>query len=106
MPTRDFAEIEREEMSPERRRRIADRVALAETEILLGELRQQANMTQAELAAAMGISQPNVSKLEGEDDMRISTLRRIVEALGGKLRITVEMPGKGEFPLTQFMSQK
>lgn len=102
MATRSFAEVEHNEMSQERRRRVAERVAAEELELLLSEVRRQAEMTQAELAEAMGISQPNVSRLEGEDDMRISTLRRLVRALGGRLRISVEVPGRGEFTLTQF----
>jgi DNA-binding Xre family transcriptional regulator len=105
LATRKFEELE-SRLPLEVRTRAAEQSRQVNEPILLGELRQQAQMTQAELAAAMGISQPNVSKLESEDDMRISTLRRIVEALGGKLRITVEMPGKGEFPLTQFTAPR
>lgn len=45
-------------------------------------------MSQRELAAGLGIKQPSLSKLENQDDMQISTLRRIVAALGGELRIS------------------
>jgi predicted XRE-type DNA-binding protein len=101
MAVKDTRELEKG-LSPERRQRIAARVKEMETEMLLSELRRQQEMSQAELAEAMGIKQPNVSKLEGEDDMQISTLRRLVTALGGRLRISVEIPGKGEFTLGQF----
>lgn len=105
MASRKFEELEAK-MPQEARQRAAELTRQMNMEILLEEVRQQAEMTQAELAQAMGISQPNVSKLEGEDDMRISTLRRIVKALGGTLRISVEVPGKGEFTLTQFAGPK
>jgi DNA-binding Xre family transcriptional regulator len=44
------------------------------------------------LAATLGITQPSLSKLEGQEDMQISTLRRLIEALGGQLEIIVHLP--------------
>jgi len=49
-------------------------------------------MTQQELADALGIKQPSLSKLEHQADMQISTLKRIVEALGGELRVQARFP--------------
>ncbi|HEX5871054.1 MAG TPA: XRE family transcriptional regulator, partial [Longimicrobium sp.] len=34
----------------------------------------------------------NVSRLERRDDMHVSTLREVVEALGGELEITARFP--------------
>jgi transcriptional regulator with XRE-family HTH domain len=101
MATRPFSDLE-SRMSPDARKRVAERVRQVNAEMLLSELRKQAEMSQAELAEALGIQQPNVSKLESEDDMQISTLRRLVKALGGRLKISVEIPGKGEYVLSQF----
>ncbi|MGA2497456.1 MAG: XRE family transcriptional regulator [Tepidisphaeraceae bacterium] len=56
-----------------------------------------------ELAEKLGIRQPAVSQLEQQDDMQVSTLQRIVKALGGVLEITVRLPG-GEYRLGQFNS--
>jgi transcriptional regulator with XRE-family HTH domain len=39
--------------------------------------------TQAELAERLGVEHPEVSRLENQADMFVSTLRRFVEALGG-----------------------
>jgi predicted transcriptional regulator len=41
-----------------------------------------------DLAAAAEMTQSELSRLESRSDHRISTLRRYVEALGGKLEIT------------------
>lgn len=71
------------------------------TEMLLAELRKLAGLTQEELAAAMGITQPSLSKLENQDDMQISTLRRLIEALGGQLEIIAHLPG-GDISVRQF----
>lgn len=71
--------------SPESEARIA-----AETQELLREdalykLRRHEHVSQQELAAALGVSQANISRIEHEDDPQLSTLRRFIEALGGEL---------------------
>ena len=53
------------------------------------------------MAAKLGIKQPTLSRLESQDDMQISTLRRLIEALGGKLEIVAHLP-KGDIRITQF----
>lgn len=70
-------------------------------ELLLGEVRKMAGLTQEQLAAKLGIKQPTLSRLESQDDMQVSTLRRLVHALGGELEIIAHLPG-GDIRLTQF----
>ena len=57
-------------------------------ELLLSEVRQLAGKSQRQVAQALGIKQPSLSKLEKQSDMQISTLRKIVQALGGELRFS------------------
>jgi predicted XRE-type DNA-binding protein len=69
----------------------------AATEILLNihlaELRERMSMTQGEIASALGIKQPTVSDMEKPGrDLKLSSLKRYVEAAGGKLRLDVELP--------------
>lgn len=40
----------------------------------------------------MNIKQPSVSKIEKQADMHLSTLRSCVEAIGGRLDLTVKLP--------------
>lgn len=42
----------------------------------------------SKVASALTVSQPAVAKLEKRGDMRVSNLRRYIEALGGTLEIT------------------
>lgn len=57
-------------------------------------LRHELNMSQTQLARAMGVKQPTVAKIEQADnDPRLSTLKRYVEALGGELSLDVTLPG-------------
>jgi len=53
----------------------------------LRDLRQLAGVTQLELAKRLNIDQTAVSRLEQRDDIRLSTLRGYIEALGATLRI-------------------
>src|SRR5688500_8576746 len=84
-------------MSPERRARVDRAAREGIREIIsmqLAELRKAEGMTQAELAAAAEMAQGELSKAERRDDHLVSTLRRIVEGLGGELRITAVIGDK------------
>jgi DNA-binding XRE family transcriptional regulator len=72
-------------------------------EMLLSELRKLQGMSQRDLAAALDIKQPSLCKLERQEDMQVSTLRELVQALGGELRITAHFP-KGQTKLRTFSS--
>jgi DNA-binding XRE family transcriptional regulator len=65
----------------------------------LAELRKHRNITQVQLAQALGISQGNVSQLEHRQQLYISTLREYVEALGGRLELAAVF-GEERVPLT------
>ena len=60
--------------------------------MLLSEIRELAGKSQREVADVLGIRQPSLSKLEKQSDMQISTLRRIVNALGGELEVVARFP--------------
>lgn len=59
----------------------------------LQELREAMALTQAQLAARLGVGQNRVSNIERGDleRVQIDTLRRYVEAVGGVLRVEVEI---------------
>ena len=44
-------------------------------------------MRQGDVAGELGVSQANVSRVEHEQDVRVSTLERYVTALGGRLEV-------------------
>lgn len=49
--------------------------------------RNEAGLTQAELAARTGLKQPNISRLEkGERNPDLDTLNKVAEALGYSLK--------------------
>ena len=78
-----------------RRRKIEKRAAaLVAEEMTLQELRLARAMTQVRLAKNLGVAQKQVSEIEKRTDMHISTLRRSIEAMGGKLSLVAEFPDR------------
>lgn len=61
--------------------------------IHLAELRERVRKTQADMAQVLGVKQPTVSDMEKPGrDLKLSSLKRYVEAAGGKLRLDIELP--------------
>jgi len=60
----------------------------------LKDLRQAVEQTQEDLAVSLGVGQDTVSRIERRSDMLLSTLRRYVEAMGGKLELVAEFPDR------------
>ena len=80
-------------LPPERQARIKARAAeLIAEEFALRDLRRAKKVTQEEVAARLGGRQVYVSRLEHRADMKLSTLRGYVEALGGDLQLIVTFP--------------
>lgn len=66
----------------------------------LQALRKSVGITQVKVSEALNISQGNLSRLERNSDMLLSTLQGYVNALGGTLSLTVEFPDKEPIALT------
>ncbi len=81
------------QQSQESQERIAAKVEDLRIIVALNQLREELNISQTELAAAMGVKQPTVAKIEQPDnDLSLSTLKRYVTALGGEVSIDVILP--------------
>jgi hypothetical protein len=83
---------------PARRRNYKGLQAIRHEVKGLRELRMIAGKAQADVATALCIKQPSVSKVENQTDMYLSTLRAYVEAIGGRLELVVRLP---ERPVTR-----
>jgi len=90
------------ELPLERQRRIEKRYEELKQEVeSLRELRKLAGKAQADVASAIKIKQPSVSKIEKQTDMYLSTLRSYVEAVGGELELVVKLPQRPVLRLHQ-----
>lgn len=74
--------------------------ALIAEEMSLRDLRRAMGKTQAQLARKLKKPQATVSRMERQSDMLISTLDKVVHALGGRVRIVAELPGRKPLYLT------
>jgi transcriptional regulator with XRE-family HTH domain len=90
-----------DKMSQERHERIEDRAQGILLEMALQELRQSRQLTQQQLAEALNLNQAALSKMENQTDMHVSTLRRILSAMGATLKIVAQFPD-GEVIINQF----
>lgn len=91
---KSFDTLVKQETSERTRRRAALRTRQLLRELLLSEIRKLSGKSQREVAETLGIKQPTLSKLESRSDMQISTLRRIVKALGGELEVMARFPNE------------
>ena len=83
-----FSELRKEvEERPGAEKRLAAKRADTLEEIRLYELRHAEAVSQIELAGRLDVTQSAISKLEHSDDVRVSTLRQYVQALGGRLEL-------------------
>ncbi|WP_335859434.1 helix-turn-helix domain-containing protein [Acinetobacter baumannii] len=79
--------------SPESQQRIKKMANQLLLDINLSNLREELKISQAEIAKNLGVSQAAISKREKlGKDLKISSLKEYVEAMGGKVRLDVELP--------------
>lgn len=92
----------RKTMSAERLARNEARALALLAAMDLSELRNARRITQEELAERLEVAQSNVSRLERRRDVLVSTLRQVVEALGGELHLVALFPGEGAVRIHYF----
>jgi transcriptional regulator with XRE-family HTH domain len=80
----------------------AERVAQIEDELRLASgltaLREEAGLSQRELAKRIGVSQPRVAAIERSRNVTLDVLEEYVEAVGGHLEVNV-VKGNHTIPL-------
>jgi predicted XRE-type DNA-binding protein len=92
MATRTWREIraERSKVTPDRQAAIDNAVRTEVARMHLAELRRARHLSQVQIAETLDMRQGDVSRLERQTDMYLSTLARFVAASGGRLRIVAE----------------
>ncbi len=89
------------DFSKDRRAKIeAQKVELRE-EMALYDLRKAIGTSQELVARSLGVNQPAVAKMERRTDIRIQSLRRMIEAMGGTLEISAKFQD-GEVKITNY----
>jgi DNA-binding XRE family transcriptional regulator len=93
-----------QEIPKKRKAKIEKKVKQELKAIQLSEVRGLVAMTQKELAENIDISQAAISKMEKQSDLNISTLRKLIEGVGGQLDVIVKLPNKTQVKLKTFSS--
>ena len=92
--------------NPEVKAIYQEEAAKKELWLQLVEARQEAKLTQAEMARRIGISQAQVARVEksGYDAYTLSTLRRYVAALGDQfeLEVRIKIKSSQPYPVTAY----
>ncbi|KGK41247.1 transcriptional regulator [Nitrincola sp. A-D6] len=99
--TKPLSEL-RKKMSPEVQAAARAKAVGIVAEMSLAETRKLRGRSQAVVAQALGIAQPNVSQIEKRPDTMVSTLASYIEALGGTLEIHAKFPDGQDVEITQF----
>lgn len=102
---KSFDELVKRTTTKKTRERASRRAQELLGELLLSEVRKLTGKSQRQVADALGMKQPSLSKLEKQKDMQISTLRKIVKALGGELQVLAKFP-KGTVKIDQFEARR
>ncbi len=90
-----------ENLSPERRAKIEERKIELREDMALHELRKALGTSQEALAAQLDVNQPAITKMERRADIRISSLKKMIEAMGGSLEIKAHFP-QGDVTITNY----
>ncbi|XGV95258.1 MAG: XRE family transcriptional regulator [Leptolyngbya sp. BL-A-14] len=92
-----------DQLPDDRQQKIEARAAqLIAEELSLRDLRLARQLTQEKMAELLHIRQEGVSRLEKRSDLHLSTLREVIKAMGGELRLVVEFPDRPPVILTGF----
>ncbi len=100
----NFDELEAK--TPEERALVDRYERLTRAVLRLADLREQRGATQEQLAHALDVSRPSVSKIERNDDWYVSTLSHYMSALGGELRLCAVFPDQQQVNLDVLRSDE
>jgi len=87
MKVRRWRDLQKERLSADEIAAIDRDVDAEILEMDLRAIRDLLGVTQGDLAKLANMTQPEVSRMERRSDHKLSTLKRIVESLGGELEV-------------------
>ena len=93
----------RQRMSDSAKNKAAQKAQNMIAEMPLNELRAAKQLSQETIARILNKKQANISRLEKNTDMYISTLKHYIEAMGGTLEIMATFPD-GQVRISQFQN--
>jgi DNA-binding XRE family transcriptional regulator len=89
-----WKDVRNSKLSKAAQSRVDEWVAEESLKLNLQRVRELVGLTQEELAERLEVSQGTLSRAERSTDPKLSTLRRHVEALGGKVEVVAVFDDK------------
>lgn len=81
------------DLSAEEQKQVKEMAQEMRMELQLQRIREELEISQQQIADALNIKQPSVAALEKRgNDVRLSSVKRYVEAMGGILNLSVQLP--------------
>lgn len=81
------------ELPQEQQQKVKQMADEMRMELQLYRIREELEISQQQMAEALNIKQPSVVALEKRgNDIRLSSVKRYVEAMGGVLNLSVQLP--------------
>lgn len=81
------------ELPAEQQAKVKEMAQEMRMELQLQRIREELEISQQHIADALNIKQPSVAALEKRgNDIRLSSVKRYVEAMGGVLNLSVTLP--------------
>jgi len=68
-------------------------------ELSLQEMRKSLAISQTEMAERLELNQGDISKFERREDVYVSSVRRYIEAMGGKLELIAKFPERRRYKI-------
>ena len=94
MKTHRWEDLREKTLTPEEKEQVDRQIGDELFEMDLRTMRELLGKTQEEVAEAARMTQSEISRMERRSDHRLSTLRRIVQALGGDLEVIANFGDK------------
>lgn len=81
------------ELPVEKQTKVKEMAEEMRMELQLHRIREELEISQQQIAEALNIKQPSVAALEKRgNDIRLSSIKRYVEAMGGMLNLSIQLP--------------
>ena len=94
MGTTKWSDLKTRKLGPERVAKINAAARAEHIALTLRQLREEAGLTQIEMAELADLTQSALSRIERREDNQVETVRKYIEALGGKLELVAVIGNK------------
>jgi len=102
---RKFSEL-RAKLPPDAQESAKKKSEIFKLDIRLENIRKARRVAKKTIADRVGVKQPSLAQMEKEDDLHLSSLKKLVEAMEGSLNISADFPGGVSYKLYESQAEE